>query len=87
MFNKLMSFLASQNIWYKHQYGFRPKHSTIHPIIHLLNKCVEYNNIQSPKYMISIFCDLSKAFDVISHRILIKNLVIMASVELQRFGS
>ena len=39
MFKKIMSFLNSQNILYKHQYGFRPKHSTIHPIIHLLNNC------------------------------------------------
>jgi hypothetical protein len=74
MFNKLMSFLDSQNILYKHQYGFRPKHSTIHPILHLLNKCAENNNIQPKKYTMSIFCDLSKAFDVISHKILIKKL-------------
>ena len=41
MFNKLMSFLESQPFLYTHQYGFRPKHSTIHPIMHLLNKCAE----------------------------------------------
>ena len=38
MFTKIMSFLNSQKIRYKNQYGFRPKHSTIHPLIHLLNK-------------------------------------------------
>ena len=26
MYDKLMSFLVSKNIFYKHQYGFRPKH-------------------------------------------------------------
>ena len=35
VFKQLMSFLTGQNILYDHQYGFRPKHSIIHPIIHL----------------------------------------------------
>ena len=30
MYDKLLSFLNSKNILYKHQYGFRSKHSTIH---------------------------------------------------------
>ena len=32
MYNKMMSFLDTKKILYKHQYGFRPNHSTIHPI-------------------------------------------------------
>ena len=39
MNNQLMTFLKTNDILYKHQYRFRPKHSTIHPIIHLLNHC------------------------------------------------
>ena len=30
MYNKLMSYLTSSNILFKHQYGFRSRHSTIH---------------------------------------------------------
>ena len=41
MYNQLMTFLKTNNILYKHQYGFHPNHSTIHPIIHLLNHCGE----------------------------------------------
>ena len=74
MFNKLMSFLDSQQILYTHQYDFRPKHSAIHPIIHLLNIYAEMTNSQQKQYMMSVFCDLSKAFDVIDHKILLAKL-------------
>ena len=65
-----MSFLDSQHIMYTHQYGFRPKHSTIHPFIHLLNKCAEMTNSQPKQYMMSV----SKVFDVIDHTILLAKL-------------
>ena len=74
MNNKLTSFFDSQNLFYPHQYGFRSKHSTVHPILHLLNTCAEANNSRSKSLTMSIMCDLSKAFDVISHDILIKKL-------------
>ena len=74
MFNKIMSYLNSKKLFYEHQYGFRSKHSTIHPVLHLLNNCAEVNNMQPKKLTMSIFCDLSKAFDVINHDILIHKL-------------
>ncbi len=44
MYKKVNNFLESNNLLYKHQYGFRSKHSTIHPVLHLLNQCAEANN-------------------------------------------
>ena len=71
MYNKIMKFLNSNDILYRHQYGFRQKHSTIHPILHLLNQCAESNNSTPSKLTLATFCDLSKAFDTISTDILL----------------
>ena len=75
MFNTIVAFLDRYNVLYKHQYGFRAKHSTIHPILHFINHCAEYHNLDKKTSTLAIFCDLSKAFDIIDHDILLHKLV------------
>ena len=69
---RLTAFLESNDLISRFQFGFRKSHSTLHPIIHFQNFITQaFNN---KEHAIAIFCDLRKAFDTVSHPILLKKM-------------
>ena len=72
MARRLRGFLNDRNIVCKNQHGFRPKHSTTSATTSYLRYI--YDNIKNNKNTYSLFLDYSKAFDTVSHPLLINKL-------------
>ncbi len=70
IFKQLYEIFLDNKLLYHSQYGFREGHSTEYTSLELIDRItLEMNKMNTP---ISIFLDLSKAFDTLDHQILIK---------------
>ena len=87
MYKRLYKYLTTEKILYPKQFGFQRGHSTEHAIVKLANQI--YESFERNKYTLGVFIDLSKAFDTVSHSVLIKKLQMygVRSVNLAWFRS
>ena len=69
---QLSSYFEKNKLLFDNQYGFRPKHSTEHAALELIDKII--NKMDTNEIPLNIFIDLSKAFDTIDHTILLNKL-------------
>ena len=69
MYNRLFNFLNQFNIICNNQFGFRPKHSTSSALLSFIDNVVK--SLDNKEVLLSLFLDLSKAFDTLDHSILL----------------
>lgn len=72
LFNQIHDYFKQNNLFYKGQYGFRPKHSTELAALELVDRLTQ--DMDKNEIPLNIFLDLSKAFDTIDHNILLEKL-------------
>ena len=72
MYKRTYNFLTSTNQLYAGQYGFRKQHSCENAICELVSEVIK--NQEQKRPTVGIFLDLSKAFDTLSHNILLQKL-------------
>ena len=69
-YNKMIKFIDKYGILSKEQYGFRKNMGTDTALANYVNRILK--GLDEKQYTVSIFMDLSKAFDVLNHKILKK---------------
>lgn len=71
-YSRINNFLSANNTISQHQYGFRKNSSTQHATLNLISHIIPAFTLKH--FSITVFIDFSKAFDTITHELLLNKL-------------
>ena len=66
VFKHLYNFFLRNNLIYKYQSGFLPRHSTTYQLIDIYHHICQ--TFEQKQHSVMVFCDISKAFDRVWHK-------------------
>ena len=72
VYNRVYTFLTKTGQISDTQYGFRANHSCEHAVGQLIGSVLK--NLENKKLTVAVLLDLSKAFDTIDHKVMLKKL-------------
>ena len=71
--NRLISFLSKNNVLSRYQFGFQKKKSTTDALLNYIEYV--YRQLNGKSHTVGVALDFSKAFDTVSHDILLRKLL------------
>lgn len=73
--NRLVSFLNRNEILHKNQFGFKSNTSTLNAVFSLVTEVS--NSLDGKNHVSGLFLDLTKAFDVVNHSLLLSKIKLL----------
>ena len=78
MYQRIITYLNKNNLLYNRQYVFRSGHSCEHALIDAQSHITK--NLDKKETSLLLLLDFSKAFDMVDHKLLLKNCIGMGFV-------